>query len=119
MRDLGKAHNSFIGRHVFPDGALVPAHMAVEHIEGAGFELLDVEQLRPHYARTLRHWVDRLERHADEARAEAGDATYRTWRAYMAGSVVGFEGDDLGVVQVLGGKGWRPQLGRAHQLPVV
>jgi cyclopropane-fatty-acyl-phospholipid synthase len=118
-RDFSKDHRSFLASYVFPDGALVPAHRAVELMELTGFELLDVEQLRPHYARTLTHWVDRLERHADEARAEVGDVTYRTWRAYMAGSVVGFESGDLGVVQVLGGKGWRPPLGRAHQLPTV
>ncbi|MGH9117081.1 MAG: class I SAM-dependent methyltransferase [Acidimicrobiales bacterium] len=119
VRDLSRDRHSFIGAYVFPDGALVPAHLAVERMERSGFELLDVEQLRPHYARTLTHWVDRLERRADQARAEVGDATYRTWRAYMAGSVVGFETDDLGVVQVLGGKGWRPPWGRAHQLPQV
>ena len=117
VRDMSGDRDSFLASYVFPDGALVPAYMAVERMERSGFELLDVEQLRPHYARTLTHWVDRLERHADEARAVAGDATYRTWRAYMAGSVVGFESGDLGVVQVLGGKGWRPPWGRAHQLP--
>ena len=86
-------------------------------MEEAGYELLDVEQLRPHYARTLRHWVDRLERHAEECRRLVGDVTYRIWRAYMAGSAVSFETDDAGVVQVLGGKDWRPPWGRAHQLP--
>jgi cyclopropane-fatty-acyl-phospholipid synthase len=119
VRDMSRARHSFIGTYVFPDGALVPAYQAVERMQRAGFELLDVEQLRPHYARTLTHWVDRLERHADQARALVGDATYRTWRAYMAGSVAGFESRDLGVIQVLGSKGWRPPLGRAHQLPAV
>jgi cyclopropane-fatty-acyl-phospholipid synthase len=119
VRDMSSDRTSFIAGYVFPDGALVPAFRAVEEMERAGFELLDVEQLRPHYARTLTHWVDRLERHADKARSVAGEATYRTWRAYMAGSAVGFESGDLGVVQVLGSKGWRPSLGRGHQLPVV
>lgn len=112
VRELSQDRNSFLGRYVFPDGALVPAHMAVRLMEEAGYELLDVEQLRPHYARTLAHWVDRLERHADQARRQAGDVTYRTWRAYMAGSAVGFESGDIGVVQVLGGKGWNPPWGR-------
>jgi cyclopropane-fatty-acyl-phospholipid synthase len=117
MRDLSLDSNSFIGRYVFPDGTLVRAHVPVRLMEEAGFELLDVEQLRPHYARTLSHWVDRLERHADQARALVPETTYRIWRAYMAGSVVGFESGDLGVVQVLGGRGWSPPWDRAHQLP--
>ncbi|MGH9243395.1 MAG: class I SAM-dependent methyltransferase [Acidimicrobiales bacterium] len=117
VRDFGRRNNTFVGRYVFPDGALLPARETVRLMEETGFELVDVEQLRPHYARTLSHWVDRLERHADEARRVVGDATYRVWRAYMAGSVIGFETNDLGVVQVLGGKGWNPPWGRAHQRP--
>ena len=100
VRDL--AHDDgFVARYVFPDGALVPAHTALAHLEQAGFEVCDLEQLRPHYARTLTRWVARLEADADAARTVAGDATYRTWRAYMAASAVGFESGDLGVVQLL------------------
>ncbi|MPZ72240.1 MAG: methyltransferase domain-containing protein [Nitriliruptorales bacterium] len=102
---------SFVGRYVFPDGTLAPAHVAVRMMEQAGFELLDVHQLRRHYARTLRHWVHNLEENVDSAREVAGEATYRTWRAYMSGSVVGFEDNDLGVTQVLGVKG-------DHDLPL-
>jgi cyclopropane-fatty-acyl-phospholipid synthase len=118
IREMSHARDSFIGRYVFPDGALAPAHLAARLMEESGFELIDVEQLRPHYARTLAHWVERLERHADEARRLVDETTYRIWRAYMAGSAVGFESGDLGVVQVLGGKDWAPPWGRAHQLPV-
>lgn len=102
VRDLADDPDSFVGNYVFPDGALVPAHTAVEHIEDAGFEVVDLEQLRPHYARTLSRWVARLEANAHTARAQVGDRTYRIWRAYMAASTIGFENGDLGVVQVLG-----------------
>jgi cyclopropane-fatty-acyl-phospholipid synthase len=102
VRDLSEDSGSFVGAYVFPDGVLAPAHRHVRHLEQAGFELVDVQQLRPHYARTLRHWVHRLEDHAEEARRSADDVTYRIWRAYMAGSAVGFATGDLGVVQVLG-----------------
>jgi cyclopropane-fatty-acyl-phospholipid synthase len=105
VRDLAADPGNFVGAYVFPDGALAPAHVAVRLVEQTGFELLDVQQLRPHYARTLRHWVHNLQRNAQEARRLAGERTYRTWLAYMSGSVVGFETNDLGVVQVLGVKG--------------
>jgi cyclopropane-fatty-acyl-phospholipid synthase len=118
ITDLAADDGSFVGSYVFPDGCLAPAHIAVEHVERAGFELIDVQQLRPHYARTLRHWLHNLEANAGEARAVVGETIYRIWRAYMAGSVVGFETGDLGVVQILGtaGRGDLP-LGRAWMEP--
>lgn len=117
-RDLAVARGSFVARHVFPDGALAPASRVVTELEDAGFELLDVEQLRLHYARTLRHWTARLEANHDRAVALVGEPTYRVWRAYMAGSAVGFDHDDLGLVQVLGGRATTTPLGRAWMLPV-
>jgi cyclopropane-fatty-acyl-phospholipid synthase len=101
VRDLSRVRDSFVGRYVFPDGALVPAYRTVTELERAGLELWDVQQLRPHYARTLEHWVSNLESAADTARELVGERTYRVWRAYMAGSAVAFERNELGVVQVL------------------
>jgi cyclopropane-fatty-acyl-phospholipid synthase len=105
VRDLGAEPDSFIGRHVFPDGALVPTHHTVRVLERAGFDIRDVEELRPHYARTLQHWAANLEASWDEAVSVVGERTARVWRAYLAGSVVGFEWGDLGVVQVLATRG--------------
>ena len=107
-RDLSKERSGFVGKYVFPDGALVPASRSVHEREDAGFELLDVEQLRPNYARTLRHWTARLEANHDRAVELTNEVTYRIWRAYMAGSAVGFENGDLGLVQVLGTRGRVP-----------
>lgn len=117
VRDLAGARGSFVARHVFPDGALAPASRSVHELQDAGFELLDVEQLRPHYARTLRHWTARLEAAHERAAALVGEPTYRTWRAYMAGSAIGFDHGDLGLVQVLGGRDASRPLGRAWMLP--
>jgi cyclopropane-fatty-acyl-phospholipid synthase len=117
VRDFGADPDNFIGRHVFPDGALVPAHHMMALLERGGFEVWDVEQLRPHYARTLQHWVANLEDAYDRATALAGETRARTWRAYLAGSVIGFETANLGVVQVLAARGHaRVPLGRDHQL---
>jgi cyclopropane-fatty-acyl-phospholipid synthase len=93
---------SFIGRYVFPDGALQEVGTVVTAMQGAGFEARHVESLREHYARTLRHWVTNLERHWDEAVTEAGAARARVWRLYMAGSAVNFEAGRISVHQVLG-----------------
>jgi cyclopropane-fatty-acyl-phospholipid synthase len=101
VRDFARHRDTFVGRYVFPDGALVPAHHMVRVLEQSGFEIHDLEQLRPHYERTLAHWVANLEASYDRARALVGARTARVWRAYLAGSAVGFAVGDLGVVQVL------------------
>ena len=81
---------SFIDRYVFPDGELEPIAMMLEAIEGAGFEVRDVESLREHYALTLRAWVANLERNWTAAVAATSAARARIWRLYMAGSALAF-----------------------------
>ncbi len=97
---LGK--RSFAHRYVFPDGELADVGDVVLAMERAGFEVRDVESLREHYAKTLRHWLANLERHWDEAVAEVGTARARVWRLYLAGSAVNFDSGELAVHQVLG-----------------
>ena len=72
---------------------------------GSGLECLDAENLRPHYGKTLWHWVTRLEAHADEARHLIGEQKYRIWRIYMAGSAYAFDHGWMELWQVLAGKG--------------
>jgi len=91
----------FVGRYVFPDGELVTVEDAIGFARRAGFELLDVQSLRPHYALTLRSWVERLEASASRARALAGEEVFRTWRIYMAAARRGFEDGSLDVAQLL------------------
>lgn len=91
----------FIERFVFPDGELVALSDSLAIAERAGFEIRDVENLREHYARTLRAWVKNLEANAEDAVAAAGAQAYRTWRLYMAGSAQGFRSGRMGVFQSL------------------
>ena len=69
--------------------------------EEAGFEVRDVENLREHYALTLRHWVTRLASHREEAIRLTDESVYRTWLLYMTGSVYGFEAGRTNVNQTL------------------
>jgi cyclopropane-fatty-acyl-phospholipid synthase len=62
--------------------------------------------LRLHYARTCRHWVERLVARADEARAIAGERTYRIWRLYLTCAAAAFEAGSIGLHQVLTRKQW-------------
>jgi cyclopropane-fatty-acyl-phospholipid synthase len=108
---------TFVSAYVFPDGGLVPAWHTAREMERGGFELLDLHQLRPHYALTLRRWIARLEANRQQAVDAASEIDYRIWRAYMAGSAHSFESRALGVVQLLGGKDATPPLGRDWMLP--
>ena len=96
--------NPFIEKYVFPDGDLVAIGDITIVAERAGFEVRDVENLREHYARTLRAWVANLEAHHDEAVSQAGEAAYRVWRLYMAASAVSFEAGSIGIYQSLLGR---------------
>jgi cyclopropane-fatty-acyl-phospholipid synthase len=99
-----RAANDFIGRYVFPDGDLVAIDTTIRDAEAAGFEVRDVENLREHYARTLRAWVANLTAE-QRAAAEASDArTERIWRMYMTGSARSFALGRMGLMQTLLGK---------------
>ena len=92
---------SFANHYVFPDGELVPVSSTLRAAVASGFEVRDVESLREHYTLTLRHWVRRLEAHAEEARKLTNDVTYRIWRLYMSGSAYAFEVGRNNIYQAL------------------
>ncbi|KRE80759.1 SAM-dependent methyltransferase [Arthrobacter sp. Soil762] len=93
--------DSFIPRYVFPDGEMISLGEMVSALESGGFEVLDVEALRQHYALTLRAWVRRLEENWDEAVRLTSLGRARVWRLYMASSALGFETGITGVNQIL------------------
>jgi cyclopropane-fatty-acyl-phospholipid synthase len=99
----------FINRYVFPDGELDSISNIQVAMEAAGFEVLGVESLRPHYALTLRHWVKRLESNRERAVREVGEGTYRVWRLYMAACALQFERGETGVYQVLLARAGEPR----------
>jgi cyclopropane-fatty-acyl-phospholipid synthase len=93
--------SAFINRYVFPDGELDMVSNVQRSMERAHFEIFDVENLRPHYALTLRHWVQRLEQHHEAALEHVTEATYRVWRLYMAASAAEFESGGTAIYQIL------------------
>jgi cyclopropane-fatty-acyl-phospholipid synthase len=105
---LGSGISDFIDDYVFPGGELVHASEVLRQAASAGLECLDAENLRPHYAHTLWHWVDRLEARAEMARQLIGEQKYRIWRIYMAGSAHAFARGWLELWQVLAGRAAAP-----------
>jgi cyclopropane-fatty-acyl-phospholipid synthase len=94
----------FIDRYVFPDGELTGAGRIISEAQDVGLEVLHEENLRHHYAMTLRDWCTNLVAHWDEAVAEVGLGTAKVWGLYMAGSRLGFETNSIQLHQVLATK---------------
>jgi len=107
-KPVGSGISEFIDRYVFPQGELPHLHLVVREMAGQNFEVFDVESLRPHYARTLAHWANRLEAKLSVLRHAASDKTLRIWRAYLAGCSHGFAQHWLNIYQVLASKQTRP-----------
>lgn len=93
--------NEFIDRYVFPDGELQQIGSVVTAVQSAGFEVRHLENLREHYALTLRAWVNNHQEHYDEAVLEVGEARARIWQLYLVGSAVNFERAQIEVYQTL------------------
>lgn len=99
--DFPSPLNPWIERRIFP-GAYPPTlaeMMAV--LEPAALSVLDVENLRLHYARTLEHWLARYEAAADAVEARFGPLFLRAWRLYLSGSLAAFRAGSLQLFQVL------------------
>lgn len=75
----------FIMDEIFPGGDLPPAKAVKEHAERAGFSVNRIQQLRPHYARTLDTWAAALEANRDEAIAVQSQEVYDRYMKYLTG----------------------------------
>jgi cyclopropane-fatty-acyl-phospholipid synthase len=95
------SRNGFIQRYVFPDGELEEIGRVVSAIQYTGLEIRHVENLREHYALTLRAWVGNLEESYAEAVRLAGAGRARVWRLCLAGSALGFESGEIEIHQTL------------------
>ena len=93
--------NAWIERRIFP-GAYPPTLREMMDIfEPNRFSVLDVENLRLHYAKTLQHWLQRYEQHVDEIEEMMDAAFVRAWRLYLSGSIAAFTIGELQLFQVV------------------
>jgi cyclopropane-fatty-acyl-phospholipid synthase len=91
----------WIEKRIFP-GAYPPSIAEMMRIfEPWDFSVLDVENLRLHYAQTLRHWLALYEAASERVRAMFDEKFVRMWRLYLAGSVAGFATGTLQLFQVV------------------
>lgn len=98
---LGAGIGEFTERYIFPGGELLHLSDVLRDMADAGLEALDVENLRPHYARTLWAWSDGLEAHLGRARELVSEPVVRAYRLYLAGSAMSFEQGWISLHQML------------------
>jgi cyclopropane-fatty-acyl-phospholipid synthase len=93
--------NAWIERRIFP-GARPPSLAEMTEIfEPHEFAVQDVENLRLHYAKTLRHWLQRFDQNVETIRNSYDEVFVRAWRLYLAGSIAAFSKNELQLYQVM------------------
>nr|WP_298136123.1 C17 cyclopropane fatty acid synthase CfaB [uncultured Pseudomonas sp.] len=113
-RPVGRGAGEFIGRYVFPQGELPHLATMARVLSDAGLEVVDVESLRRHYARTLQQWSARLETQLSEAARQVPEQVLRIWRLYLAGCAYAFARGWINLHQILAVK---PLADGSHPLP--
>jgi len=93
--------NAWIERRIFPGSYPPTLREMMQLFEPRRFSVLDVENLRLHYAKTLEHWLMRFESHQDKVRERFDEDFVRAWRLYLAGSLAGFTTGWLQLLQVV------------------
>lgn len=100
-RNIPRRMNEWVESYIFP-GAYPPTLKEMMDIfEPHEMVIMDVENLRTHYAKTLSHWLERYEENADVVRELFDDNFLQAWRLYLSGSISAFSQGQLQLFQVL------------------
>jgi cyclopropane-fatty-acyl-phospholipid synthase len=105
IHSIARSHpermDPWIVKHIFPGGHAPSLSEMMAVFEPQDLSILDVENLRPHYARTCAMWLENFEAAEDQVTAMYGEEFARMWRLYLAGSSAGFESGTLQLYQIL------------------
>jgi len=93
--------NPWLVKRIFPGGYTPTLREMMDVFEPGGFSVLDVENLRLHYAETLQHWLQRFDQHEMQISQMFDEKFVRAWRLYLAGSIANFSCGDLNLFQVI------------------
>lgn len=105
IHSIGRSHprppDAWIRKYIFPGGHIPSLGEITAVFEPFKYSVLDVENLRLHYARTCRAWLQNFEAVADQVRRMYDEEFVRMWRLYLAGSAAGFRSGTLQLYQVV------------------
>ncbi len=93
--------NAWLEQRIFPGSHPPSLREMMAIFEPFNFSVIDVENLRLHYARTLREWLARFDRAADTVRAMYDEEFIRAWRLYLAGCSAAFLANSIQLFQVV------------------
>ncbi len=99
--DAAPGGGAFIESYIAPDMHMRPMSRTLQHLEGAGFEVRDVQGMREHYVRTVEAWIETFEANWDAFVALQGEEVARVWRLYLIGGALTFDEGRMGVDQFL------------------
>jgi cyclopropane-fatty-acyl-phospholipid synthase len=100
-RSQAASFSRWIRKRIFP-GANAPAlRRSLEVFERRNYSVLDVENLRVHYVKTLEHWLARFEKSQHQVSAMYDARFMRAWRLYLAGSIAAFRTGSLQLFQIV------------------
>ena len=117
LYDVEKAQRSFMNSLIFPNGCLPSVEVIARSVARHGnLRMVDLEDITPHYAETLRRWRANVEAHADRLEGMGYDERFqRLWRLYLSFCEAGFTERRIGNVQIVLGKPrWRGHLATAE-----
>jgi len=99
-RDRPGPTTPWIERNIFPGACPPSLSQMMQIFEPFGFSVLDVENLRLHYAKTLEHWLARYDANVERVAQMFDPEFVRAWRLYLSGSLAAFRSGDMQLFQV-------------------
>jgi cyclopropane-fatty-acyl-phospholipid synthase len=93
--------NAWLEQRIFPGGYTPTLREMCEVLEPIDCVVVDVENLRMHYAKTCEHWLERFDQHTEEVKAMYDEAFVRAWRLYLSGCIANFSTNSLQLYQIL------------------
>ncbi len=104
-RNAPELMSAWIEKRIFP-GAYPPTiREMMDIVEPFNFSVLDIENLRLHYAKTLRHWLQRFDGNEEKITKMFDDRFVRAWRLYLCGSIAAFLVGTLQLFQITFARG--------------
>lgn len=100
-RNVPENMNPWLEKRIFPGAHAPTLKEMAEFFETGGVSVLDVENIRLHYAKTLEHWLERYEANAEKVRASYDEVFLRAFRLYLTGAMTSFLNGDFQLFQVL------------------
>jgi cyclopropane-fatty-acyl-phospholipid synthase len=100
-RNCPAVYSRWMRKQIFPGAHIPSLRSALKILEPESYSVLDVENLRMHYAKTLEHWLERFESSRQQVTAMYDSRFVRAWRLYLAGSIAAFRVGDLQLFQIL------------------